>query len=107
MKQTKYNYKGRPIGPKLAQELRMDGLKATPTSRQRKFLYVLENALERKDIQAYEDKHRKPVTREGYKDTIDRLIALCESNGIELRLRRNPDEPAAGQEADPNDPFDM
>ena len=90
----------------MAQQLRIDGLKATPTSRQRKFLLVLENELGKKAIVIYDDKNPKPITREGYRATINRLIALCEQHGIKLRLRRNPDEPVTPDEPDPDDPFD-
>ena len=110
MKQTRYNYHGRPVGPQLAQTLRMEGLKATPTTRQRKFLHVLESKLNKASVQIYDEKHPKPVCREGYCETINRLIELCEQNNIQLDFLRNKNQQTdttVQTEPDPDDPFDM
>ena len=106
MKQTRYNYKGRPVGPRLAQEMRMQGLKVVPTSRQRKFVCVLQTKLTEAGLELYDEHHPKPVSRQGYSELIDWYIQRCRENGIHLQFNERQAAGQPNQMNDPDDPFD-
>ena len=85
MKQTRYNYRGRPASARLSHEREVDYLRTQPTAKQKKFRNGLCATLREHGID--NTAPHSLITRSDYAFEIDRLIALCRENGIEVHAQ--------------------
>lgn len=85
MKQTRYNYRGRPVSARLSHEREVDYLRTQPTAKQKKFRNGLCATLREHGIDSTSP--HPLITRSDYAFEIDRLISLCRENGIEVHAQ--------------------
>lgn len=86
-KQTKYNYRGRPVGSYRSYRKELEFLDDNPTHKQKKFFANLVTMLREHNIDPFEGQEQRPFTRAMYADEIDRLLALCEKHDIYHRKK--------------------
>jgi hypothetical protein len=81
-KQTRYNYRGTPQGSRLGHEAEIERLRRTPTAKQYRFCGIMRKQLRENGVDPG-DTPDNP-TRADMSREIDRLLALCKENGIEM-----------------------
>lgn len=83
MKQTRYNYHGRPVGGELAYEAEVERLRRTPTEKQKHFVRFLCAKLRAAGLDPWDGYHHPVASRTEYADAIDHLIDRCVEHKIE------------------------
>lgn len=74
-----------PVGAELSYQSELEYLHSLPTAKQKKYLYFLQMTLKEHDVK-YEK--REVYSRGEYAAEINRLITLCDENGIPVRSNR-------------------